>query len=107
LLDRPVSATPQTSATAVAPLTAVETDIALPSPFTLPPRVRDASGAPVTLRRPSVRDEKLRRRLMSGDFVAVAIAATLQAVGNGFADQVALLAMAIPLWLNVAVVRDL
>jgi lipopolysaccharide/colanic/teichoic acid biosynthesis glycosyltransferase len=102
-----MSATPQTSATPVASLAAVETDIALPSPFTFPPRVRDASGAPVTLRRPSVRDEKLRRGLMAGDFVAVAIAATLQAVGNGFADQVALLAMAIPLWLIVAVARDL
>jgi exopolysaccharide biosynthesis polyprenyl glycosylphosphotransferase len=44
---------------------------------------------------------------MAGDFVAVSIAATLQAVGNGFAEQVALLAMAIPLWLIVAVVRDL
>ena len=102
-----MSATPHTSATPVASLAAVETDIALPSPFTFPPRVRDASGAPVTLRRPSVRDEKLRRGLMAGDFVAVAIAATLQAVGNGFADQVALLAMAIPLWLIVAVARDL
>src|SRR4029079_19801243 len=39
--------------------------------------------------------------------VAVAIAAALQAWGNGFAAQVALLAIAIPLWLVVAVVRDL
>ncbi len=102
-----MSATPNTSATTVAPLVAVETDIALPSPFIVPPRVRDASGASVSARRPSVRDEKLRRWLMAGDFVAVAIAATLQAVGNGFAEQVALLAMAIPLWLIVAVARDL
>ena len=35
------------------------------------------------------------------------IAATLQAWGNGFADQLALLLIAIPLWLVVAVVRDL
>src|SRR4051812_25878358 len=44
---------------------------------------------------------------MAGDFVAVSVAATLQAFGNGFADQAALLALAIPLWLVVAVVRDL
>ena len=102
-----MSATRNTSATTVAPLVAVETDIALPSPFIVPPRVRDASGASVSARRPSVRDEKLRRWLMAGDFVAVAIAATLQAVATGFAEQVALLAMAIPLWLIVAVASDL
>ena len=46
-----MSATPNTSATTVAPLVAVETDIALPSPFIVPPRVRDASGASVAARR--------------------------------------------------------
>jgi exopolysaccharide biosynthesis polyprenyl glycosylphosphotransferase len=98
-----VSATPQTSATPVAPLAAVESDIALLNPFVGP---RAAEGT-IPVRRPSVREERLRRWLIAGDFVAVAIAATLQAWGNGFADQVALLAIAIPLWLVVAVVRDL
>jgi exopolysaccharide biosynthesis polyprenyl glycosylphosphotransferase len=94
-----VSATSQTSA-----FPALDTDIAAGVPLVLRP-VPDPGIAPVA--RPSVRDERLRRRLMAGDFVAVAAAATLQAWGNGFADQLALLAIAIPLWLVVAVVRDL
>ena len=94
-----MSATSQTSA-----LPALDADIAAGAPLVLRP-VPDPGIAPVA--RPSVRDERLRRRLMAGDFVAVAAAATLQAWGNGFADQLALLALAIPLWLVVAVVRDL
>ena len=107
MLIVPVSATPQTSASSVASLTAVESDVALTTPFLVRPRVETEAGAAAAPRGPSVRDERLRRWLMTGDFVAVAIAATLQAWGNGFADQVVLLAIAIPLWLVVAVVRDL
>jgi exopolysaccharide biosynthesis polyprenyl glycosylphosphotransferase len=82
----------------------MDADVAAGAPLLLRP-VPDPGIVPVA--RPSVRDERLRRRLMAGDFVAVAAAATLQAWGNGFADQLALLALAIPLWLVVAVVRDL
>ena len=95
-----MSATSQTSAA----LTGLDADVAADAPLLLRP-VPDPGVVPVA--RPSVRDERLRRRLMAGDFVAVAAAATLQAWGNGFADQLALLAIAIPLWLVVAVVRDL
>jgi exopolysaccharide biosynthesis polyprenyl glycosylphosphotransferase len=102
-----VSATPQTSASPVATLAAVESDVALGTPFLVRPRVETEAGAAAAPRGPSVRDERLRRRLMAGDFAAVAIAATLQAWGNGFADQLALLVIAIPLWLVVALVRDL
>jgi exopolysaccharide biosynthesis polyprenyl glycosylphosphotransferase len=94
-----VSATPHTSSAPVASFPAMDADVA---PLLLRPR---DSVAPAP--RPSMRDERLRRRLMAGDFIAVAVAAALQAWGNGFADQVALLAMAIPLWLIVALVRDL
>jgi exopolysaccharide biosynthesis polyprenyl glycosylphosphotransferase len=99
-----VSATPHTSAAPVATLPAMDADVA---PLLLRPRAGSEPGAVAPAPRPSVRDERLRRRLMAGDFAAVAVAATLQAWGNGFADQVALLALAIPLWLVVAVVRDL
>jgi exopolysaccharide biosynthesis polyprenyl glycosylphosphotransferase len=105
-----VSATPQTSASAssaAASLAAVEPAVALPTPFVLRPRVESEAGSAVPPRRPSLRAERLRRRLMAGDFVAVSIAATLQAWGNGFADQLALLAIAIPLWIVVAGMRDL
>jgi exopolysaccharide biosynthesis polyprenyl glycosylphosphotransferase len=101
-----VSATPHTSAAPVATLPAIDADVA-GAPLVLRPRAAGEGGASVSLPRPSIRDERLRRRLMAGDFVAVAIAATLQAWGNGFADQVALLAIAIPLWVVVALVRDL
>src|SRR3954471_24057863 len=83
----------------------MEADVA-GAPFFLRPRAGE-DGAVASPARPSLRDERLRRRLMAGDFIAVAIAATLQAWGNGFADQVALLAIAIPLWVVVALVRDL
>src|SRR3954469_12104258 len=83
----------------------MEADVA-GAPFFLRPRAGE-DGAVASPARPSLRDERLRRRLMAGDFAAVAVAATLQAFGNGFADQAALLALAIPLWLVVAVVRDL
>src|SRR3954469_13487912 len=83
----------------------MEADVA-GAPFFLRPRAGE-DGAVASPARPSLRDERLRRRLMAGDFVAVAIAATLQAWGNGFADQAALLAIAIPLWVVVALVRDL
>jgi exopolysaccharide biosynthesis polyprenyl glycosylphosphotransferase len=96
-----VSATPHTPSAPVATFPAMDADVAS-APLLLRPR-DTVAPAP----RPSMRDERLRRRLMAGDFIAVAIAATLQAWGNGFADQVALLAMAIPLWLVVALVRDL
>jgi exopolysaccharide biosynthesis polyprenyl glycosylphosphotransferase len=85
----------------------MDADVSLGGPFALRPRVEREPGAVIGPRRPSLRDERLRRRLMAGDFAAVAVAATLQAWGNGFADQVALLALAIPLWLVVALVRDL
>ena len=102
-----MSATPQTSsAPAVAALHAIESEVALPAPFPLRSRLDGGPGIEAAPR-PSLRDERLRRRLMGGDFVAVAIAATLQAWGNGFADQLALLLLAIPLWLVVALVRDL
>src|SRR3954447_15626868 len=83
----------------------MEADVA-GAPFFLRPRAGDP-GAVASLPRPSVRGERLRRRLMAGGLAAVAIAATLQAWGNGFADQPALLAIAIPLWVVVALVRDL
>ena len=102
-----MSATPQTSASPVASLAAVEPDVALGTPFLVAPKLEAEAGAAAAARGPSVRDERLRRRLMTGEFAAVASAATLQAWGNGFADQVALLAIAIPLWLVVALVRDL
>ena len=102
-----MSATSHTSAASVATLHGGDADVALGAPFVLRPRVDSEPGAVATPRRPSAREERLRRRLMAGDFAAVAVAATLQAWGNGFADQVALLAIAIPLWLVVAVVRDL
>src|SRR3954468_8351670 len=84
----------------------MEGDVAAGAPFVLRPRAASEAGA-VPAPRPTTRDERLRRRLMAGAFVAVSVAATLQAWGNGFADQLALLAIAIPLWLVVAVVRDL
>jgi exopolysaccharide biosynthesis polyprenyl glycosylphosphotransferase len=102
-----VSATPHTSAAPVATLQAMDADVAGVAPLLLRPRAGSEAGAVAPGPRPSARDERLRRRLMAGDFAAVAVAATLQAWGNGFADQVALLALAIPLWLVVAVVRDL
>jgi exopolysaccharide biosynthesis polyprenyl glycosylphosphotransferase len=103
----PVSATPRTPVSTVASLAAVDGEVALPAALPLRPRPDDASAAAVAPRRPSARDERLRRSLAAGDFAAVAAAATLQAWGNGFADQAALLAMAIPLWLLVAWFRDL
>jgi hypothetical protein len=99
-----VSAAQETSVSSVPSLAAVDGDVALPAPI-LPLRRNAGTDAPA--RRPTARDERLRRALMLGDFLAVAVAATLQAVGNGFADQAALLAIAIPLWLLVAWVRDL
>jgi exopolysaccharide biosynthesis polyprenyl glycosylphosphotransferase len=101
-----VSATSHTPAAHVAALQAMEGDVAAGAPFVLRPRAASEAGA-VPAPRPTTRDERLRRRLMAGDFVAVSVAATLQAWGNGFADQLALLAIAIPLWLVVALVRDL
>jgi exopolysaccharide biosynthesis polyprenyl glycosylphosphotransferase len=102
-----VSATPQTSASSIAGLPAVDADAGLGAPFAVRPRVEAFPGASAAPPRPSLRDERLRRRLMAGDFAAVAIAATLQAWGNGFADQLALLLVAIPLWVVVALFRDL
>jgi exopolysaccharide biosynthesis polyprenyl glycosylphosphotransferase len=102
-----VSATPQTSSASLAALPAIDADVALGAPVVVGPWGAPETGTVAPVRRPSVRDERLRRRLIVGDFAAVAVAATLQAWGNGFADQVALLALAIPLWLVVALVRDL
>jgi len=102
-----VSAAQETSVPPVASLAPVEGDFALPAPLRLRPRPEGAPATGAPARRPTARDERLRRALMLGDFGAVAAAATLQAWGNGFAQQAALLAMAIPLWLLVAWVRDL
>jgi exopolysaccharide biosynthesis polyprenyl glycosylphosphotransferase len=102
-----VSATPQTSPAPVATLHAIDADVALGAPVVIRPWSEAGPGPGGPAGRPTQRDERLRRRLMVGDFAAVSAAATLQAWGNGFADQLALLAMAIPLWLVVAAVRDL
>jgi exopolysaccharide biosynthesis polyprenyl glycosylphosphotransferase len=101
-----VSAAQETSVPPVASL-AMDGDVALPAPLRLRPRPDGVTTDQAPARRPTARDERLRRGLMLGDFAAVAVAATLQAWGNGFADQAALLAIAIPLWLLVAWVRDL
>jgi exopolysaccharide biosynthesis polyprenyl glycosylphosphotransferase len=102
-----VSATSESSsappASPVSSLRALDTEVVIDGRFTIdrtaPPPARGLRAA--------TRDERLRRALMVGDFVAIALAATLQAVGNGFSRQWPLLLLAVPLWLVVAGVRDL
>jgi len=102
-----VSATSESSsATAtspVSPLRALDTEVVIDGRFTIdrtPP-------VPPRGPRPATRDERLRRALVLGDFVAITLAAILQAVANGFSKQWPLLLLAVPLWLVVAGVRDL
>jgi exopolysaccharide biosynthesis polyprenyl glycosylphosphotransferase len=102
-----VSATPHTPPSPYAALAAVDAELALDGGFTLPRRAPADSEAAGSGRRAISRDERLRRGLMVGDFLAVSVAATLQAWGSGFSEQLPLLLLAIPLWLLVAGVRDL
>ena len=92
-----------TATSPVSPLRALDTEVVIDGRFTIdrtPP-------VPPRGPRPATRDERLRRALVLGDFVAITLAAILQAVANGFSKQWPLLLLAVPLWLVVAGVRDL
>ena len=104
-----MSASPQTPSSPLRPLSAIsETDVAVDaSVVQLPEGPVDAEAVQAPRRGGATRDDKLRRRLMVGDLLAVSLAAIAQASAAGFSEQLPMLLIALPLWLIVAMVKDI
>ncbi len=106
-----MSAPPQSSPSLLNQLSAVhatDVDHDIDAPVVqLPERPVDAEAVQAPRRGGATRDDKLRRRLMVGDLFAVTLAAVAQASAAGFSEQLPMLLLALPLWLIVAMVKDI